>query len=47
MLDMKLIRNDFEKATEQLKKRGVKKEDIARLQEMDKNAERLFKSQNN
>ena len=36
MLDMKLIRNDFEKATEQLKKRGVKKEDIARLQEMDK-----------
>ena len=36
MLDMKLIRNDFEKATEQLKKRGVNKKEITRLQEMDK-----------
>lgn len=35
MLDMKLIRNDFERAAELLKSRGVKKEEIARLKEVD------------
>src|SRR5690625_1314361 len=42
MLDMKLIRNDFEKAAEQLKKRGVKKEEITRLQEIDKKRRTLI-----
>ncbi|HLR89293.1 MAG TPA: serine--tRNA ligase [Atopostipes sp.] len=42
MLDMKLIRNDFEKAAEQLKKRGVKKEEITRLQEIDKKRRELI-----
>ncbi|HLR91734.1 MAG TPA: serine--tRNA ligase [Atopostipes sp.] len=35
MLDMKLIRNDFEKAAEELEKRGVSREEISRLQEID------------
>lgn len=35
MLDMKLIRNDFEKAAEELEKRGVNREEISRLQEID------------
>ena len=35
MLDMKLIRNDFETATKELEKRGVNREEIARLQEND------------
>lgn len=42
MLDMKLIRNDFEKAAEELKKRGVKKEEITRLQEADKKRRELI-----
>lgn len=35
MLDMKLIRNDFEKAAELLKTRGVAKEEITRLKDAD------------
>ena len=35
MLDMKLIRNDFEKATERLKTRGVDTEEIKRLKDAD------------
>ncbi len=35
MLDMKLIRNDFDKAAELLETRGVAKEDISRLKEAD------------
>lgn len=42
MLDMKLIRNDFEKAAEQLKKRGVEQEEITRLQEIDKKRRELI-----
>ncbi len=42
MLDMKLIRNDFEKAAELLKKRGVDKEEIARLKEIDERRRKLI-----
>jgi len=42
MLDMKLIRNDFEKAAELLKKRGVDKEEIARLKEIDERRRELI-----
>lgn len=35
MLDMKLIRNDFDKAAELLETRGVAKEEISRLKEAD------------
>jgi seryl-tRNA synthetase len=39
---MKLIRNDFEKAAELLKKRGVDKEEIARLKEIDERRRELI-----
>ena len=42
MLDMKLIRNDFETATEELEKRGVNREEIARLQDNDKKRRELI-----
>ena len=35
MLDMKLIRNDFDKAAERLKTRGVDTEEIKRLKDAD------------
>ena len=33
MLDMKLIRNDFDRVAELLESRGVKNEEMARLRE--------------
>lgn len=42
MLDMKLIRNDFEKAAELLETRGVAKEEIARLKEADEKRRELI-----
>lgn len=44
MLDMKLIRNDFERAAELLQTRGVEKEKIARLQEVDKKRRELIQT---
>jgi seryl-tRNA synthetase len=44
MLDMKLIRNDFEKAAELLETRGVKKEEIARLKESDEKRRELIQN---
>src|SRR5690625_556 len=44
MLDMKLIRNDVEKATELLKTRGVAKEEISRLKEADEKRRILIQS---
>ena len=35
MLDMKLIRNDFDRVAELLESRGVKNEEMARLREVD------------
>lgn len=42
MLDIKLIRNDFETATKQLEKRGVDRSEIARLQDNDKKRRELI-----
>jgi len=42
MLDMKLIRNDFDSAWERLKTRGVAKEEVTRLKEMDKKRRELI-----
>lgn len=42
MLDMKMIRNDFEKAAELLSTRGVKKEEITRLKETDERRRELI-----
>ena len=42
MLDMKLIRNDFEKAAELLEIRGVDKKEIARLKEIDERRRELI-----
>lgn len=44
MLDMKLIRNDFERAAELLATRGVEKEKIVRLQEVDKKRRELIQT---
>ncbi len=42
MLDMKLIRNDFERAAELLETRGVKTEEITRLKEADEKRRELI-----
>ena len=47
MLDMKLIRNDFEKAAELLETRGVKKEEISRLKEADEKRRVLIQQSEN
>ena len=35
MLDMKLLRQDFDKVAEKLKTRGVKEETLAKFKELD------------
>ena len=42
MLDMKIIRNDFENAANLLKKRGVSEEKLTRLQEVDQKRRELI-----
>jgi len=42
MLDMKLIRNDFDSVWERLKTRGVDKDEVTRLKELDENRRKLI-----
>lgn len=42
MLDIKLIRNDFDRVADRLEKRGVNRETLIRLKEIDKNRRELL-----
>ena len=44
MLDIKLIRNDFEKVADSLEKRGVDREKVLRLKEIDEKHRKLLQS---